>query len=527
MKCFRLMMLSVVVLLVLTSGIPALTDLAKEARSTGFYYFDLLAFRNIESAEGLWVPSAVARAGRLGIEYDNIIFKTDCNSPAVKRYDQLKEYFVNSLRSQSPLDDTTFLRIKFDIKPHEERYEYFYFMQLLGDYYWFTFAEDYYARDWSVKETEYFRVHVHPKMDAHYNEFAANALDSFVESVAERLGISKDRLKILEEQKIDYFLCYQSLDIEHMCNIRVDNFYNQASDAVFSVNFPDFQIVAGLLVNFHLQKLPIATVPFLRDGLAVYLGGSWQRNADVLLDFGEYLLHNRVIEIDSLLVPPDSSQAFDLTSPASAILVDYLVQKLGWESFFSLYRDLSGLPADVDKLSALTIKRKLAKYLEDEWKNIIAAINEYADNRKAHGGAVFPGGVKTNKRLIDDSGLVVSRSDDWIQIEYTAPAGTKPDLVLFFGTSDKLQGKKSSLRTEQYKDDAMLAGYRFSIRVDKNEIGLYDYATNQLAAKYVYDFDPDDDYYDKDKNRMTTYFDIKLLDGILPNKDDYLILQGN
>ncbi|MBN2227496.1 MAG: hypothetical protein JW763_09040 [candidate division Zixibacteria bacterium] len=520
-------MLSSMLLLALSSGVSAQNDLTKEARSTAFYYLDLLAFRNIESAEGLWVPSAVERANRLGIEYENIIFKPDCNSPAVYCYDQLKEYFVNSLRTQSPLDTDAFLKIKFDIKPHEKRYEYFYYMQLSGEYFWFTFAEDYYAREWSTRKTKFFRVHVHPRMSAHYNDFAANALDRFVETVAERLTISKDRLKILEEQKIDYFLCERQYDIDNMCNTKADNFYNQASDAVFSVNFPDFQIVARPLVNFHLQTLPYATVPFLRDGLAVYLGGSWQRSAPVLLDFGEYLLHNRVVEIDSLLVPSDSVPPFDLTSPASAVLVDYLVQKLGWETFFAQYRELSGSVTDVDKLSALTIKRSLAKYLKDEWRNIIAAINAHADNRDMHGGAIFPGIIKTNKKLLNDSGLVVSRSDDWVQIEYTAPAGSKPDLALFFGKSKELFDKKSSLRDEQYDRDPNLIGYRFSVRVDKNEIGLYDYATNQLVAKYVYDFDPDDNYYDKKKNHITAYFDIRLLDGILPQKDDCLILRGN
>jgi len=516
-----------VLLLCLSTGVMALSNQAKEARSTAYYYFDLLLFGNVESAVGLWTPSAIERAGRLGIEYDDVIFKPDCNSPVVYRYDQLKQYFVNALRMQGALDDTTFLKIKFDIKPHEKRYEYFYFMTLDGQYYWFTFAEDYYAKDWTTRETEYFRIHLHPKTENLYNEIAVTALDDFVEKVAGVLETPKERLKLLKEQKIDYYLCHLPTDIEHLSNTRADAFYNQANDAVFSIGFPDYNVVAQLLINFRLQRLPLATMPFIRDGLAVYLGGSWQRDGAVLLDFGEYLLHNRVVEIDSLLIPPDTAPAFDLVSPASAVLVEYLVGQLGWEAFFNLYRDLSGSVTEIEGMTALTIKRKLAKYLGDEWKNITAAVNEYADNRNAHGGAIFPGMVKAKKKLLDDSGLVISRSNDWIQINYVAPTETKPDMVVFFGSRKELENKKSPLRREQYKDDTMFSGYRFSIRVDQNEIGLYDYATNRLLAKYVSDFDPSEDYYDTAANRVTAYFDIDLLDGIFPETDDCLILRGH
>ena len=43
------------------------------AYETLSYYFDLLATGNVESALGIWEPRALARATRLGINYDNII----------------------------------------------------------------------------------------------------------------------------------------------------------------------------------------------------------------------------------------------------------------------------------------------------------------------------------------------------------------------------------------------------------------------------------------------------------------------
>ncbi|UCD17346.1 MAG: hypothetical protein JSV44_00095 [Candidatus Zixiibacteriota bacterium] len=511
--------------LVTTLLAHAISPEEKEAREAMYYYFDLLLFNNIESAEGLWLPEAIERAKRLGISYEGIVFKPDSHSPVVYDLDGLRDVLQAGVRIQPRLD-TSFIRIKFDIEHQETRVQHFYYMKMVGGYYWFTYADDYYARGWDIEETKYFRFHIDPDAGKLFNRIAAQSLDDFVETVAEKIAISDERLVLLEKEKIDYFVCQTALTVRALAGDKqVEEFYNPGADAVYSINFPNYSIVARLLINFKLQELPLSTVPFLQDGLAVYLSGSWQRGPEVIADFGEYLLRHRVIEIDSLLPPNDSTTLIDITAPVSACVIEYLISELGLDRFFELYRSLSGQVQAVKAIGADEIKDRLTGFLNVPWAEFAEEAIRYAENRRAHGGAIHPGEIETNRVLVNDSGLILSVSDEWVKVEFTADEGTRPDLNIFFGKQEELDGKRSLLLTEQYKNNLTFKGYRFGIRLDKNEIGVYDYATNQLKAKYVYDFDPDPGYYDAERNRVTAYFDIGILDDVLPSSSDYLLLR--
>ena len=122
-------------------------------------------------------------------------------------------------------------------------------------------------------------------------------------------------------------------------------------------------------------------------------------------------------------------------------------------------------------------------------------------------------------------GFVISSSDKWLQIIYTNKDAQNSEANLVFAKPTSLYDKNSELFKEQYKEKREYKGYRFGIRVDRNEIGLYDYALNQLKAKYVYNFAPDPAYYDSANGVISAYFDINLLDGILPGDSDYEILK--
>jgi len=68
------------------------------------------------------------------------------------------------------------------------------------------------------------------------------------------------------------------------------------------------------------------------------------------------------------------------------------------------------------------------------------------------------------------------------------------------------------LFAKQYSGGSVFEGYRYGIRYDQNEVGLYDYATGQLLAKYIWGITPSDEYFDEPNNRVMVKFRSALID---------------
>ncbi len=489
-------------------------------------YFDLIRSGNYESALSMWEPSTIKRATRLGIEYNNIPVKPDCNSPVLNNLDLIRERLNNGITSKAILD-TGIIRLHFSAETKSGPIKYLYYAKKLGNYFWFIYPQDYYAANWPIYDSKYFRFYLNPKRDNSYNKIAAASLDSFVEKIAKIISISPDRLNVLEKEKIDYYLCYNDQEVSRITGIQTDGTYDRASDAIISSIFPEFHLIAQLLVNTKLQKLPLFTLPVMQEGLAISLGGRWHRSPEVILDFGEYILDYKLTEIDSVLTAIESAnnEMSDITFPIEACLIDHIYKSLGNDKFFQLYRSLSGDIGFVNNLTADEVKNIIANSFEQSWAEFKKQFEDIIARDNYHGGQILPGQIETNRELLNDGGLVVSSSDDWLQINYTDQNGQNREANLMFFKPASLEGKISALFNEQYKKEQEYKGYRFGIRIDMNEIGLYDYATNQLKAKYVYNFAPDPAYFDSTSGKISAYFDIKLLDGILPGDSDYEIIK--
>ncbi len=493
------------------------------------YYFDLVLSGNYESASGLWEPSSLARANRLGIEYENIGVKIDCTSPIIYDFDRMRNYITQGVHSVAVIDSQV-IRWKFRVDKEGdegEKTSHFYFTAKTGGYYWLITPQDYYARDWNMHESRYFRFYINPVKDNYYNDLAAKSLDDFVDKVADKLSISPERMKILEEMKIDYYLCKSSYEVTLLTGEKERGVYDPASDAIITSLIPHYHKVALLLVNFKLQKLPLFTVPFLRQGLAGFLGGRWQRSPEVVYDFGAYILKYGILNVDSLFEGDklDIQESGDIASPVDACLAEYLWTKLGMTQFFSLYRALSGDYRYILELSAVSIKDRITEAVGQDWDSFKSDFMSYVTGDKSDQGLIRPGDVKTDRVLIDEDGLTISASQDWLKIEYKAGKENEPSVLLLFDKVPEMDGKISMLYLEQHSLDTTYEGYRYGIKLDKNEIGLYDYAANLIVAKYVDNFTSDTDYYDKARNKVTAYLDIRLLGGILPGESEYLILK--
>ncbi|MCX6828692.1 MAG: hypothetical protein NT002_05355 [candidate division Zixibacteria bacterium] len=496
------------------------------AYETLSYYFDLLATGNVESALGIWEPRALARATRLGINYDNIIIKADCNSPVIFDFERSRGNLNPGIQSVAVIDSGV-IRLKIAARVADTSFDYFYHLQKIGKDYWLIYPQDYYSGSWPVSESKYFRFHINPDMASSSNPIAIQSLDDFVDSTGRKIGITPERLSLLATQKIDYYFCQGEGQVGTLSGRIGKGYYDLGADAIITSIFPHYHEVAHLLVNFKLQNLPIFTVPFMQEGTAVYLGGRWQRAPDVMIDFGKYILDNGITEIDSVLLESEnaSSPSADIAFPVTACLADYLCTTLGNEKFFALYKNLSGNYTFVSRLKPDSVKQLVTGFAGKNWTELMDDFKKYLGSRKGATGRIFPGDVATDKVLISDSGVVLSKSNKWLKIECTASGDERVDINVLFNQIPELKDKLSSIFYEQYRQTRPFLGYRYGLKLDKNEIGLYDYATNQLKAKYVYDFAPDPAYYDSTRNKFTAYFDINLLGKVLPAKSDYMILK--
>ena len=62
------------------------------------------------------------------------------------------------------------------------------------------------------------------------------------------------------------------------------------------------------------------------------------------------------------------------------------------------------------------------------------------------------------------------------------------------------------------------------MRFDRNEAGLYDYATNQLVAKYIWGITPSEEYFNAEQHTISIKFRKSLLNERLPGEEDYRLL---
>ena len=95
---------------------------------------------------------------------------------------------------------------------------------------------------------------------------------------------------------------------------------------------------------------------------------------------------------------------------------------------------------------------------------------------------------------------------------------------MFFGHDKRLDGESSPLFEEQFQGSQPFDGYRYAVRFDRNEAGLYDYGTNELVAKFIWGITPLEGYYDAVANRINIKFKTEVLDDRLPDFKDYKFL---
>ncbi len=487
-------------------------------------YLDQVASGNYESAADLWSPASSDRANRFGITFPESPIRADAASPFVQHADILSQFSVQPTQSLEMVgDDATCVKALFSATKDGINYQQWYYTRHEGEWYWLCYPQDAIARTWPVQESKYFRVHYHPSVAKYLSAPALRQFDTFVENTSDSLGLTKSDIALIAEKKIEYFYCQDDSTVLSITGQFTKGVLDQSSNDIISSSFPHHHEVVHLLANIKLKTLPLYTLPVLREGLAVRFGGRWGKGPAALLDLGAFLHRDTLVSIDSTLAVSnfESSSEMDLMYPVSGVVTSYLWDRLGKQKFWTLYLALSGPQETIGKLKASEIQNQLTAALgKKSWADVLTDLNIYTGQQNAAWATASAGSSVKGKPLWNDPGDSVAIDGDWICFSVQADSGVLLRESFLFFKDTTFSDHKSLLFEEQFMGAVPFEGFRYGVRIDQNEAGVYDYAGNILTGKFILGINGMDGYYDQKKNKVTIKFKKSLFGKVPPGPGD-------
>lgn len=490
-------------------------------------YFDLIISGNFESASYLWAPESIQRARKFGIEYDNIVMKNDCTSPIIRKLDVMMSFLQPPIKNIMTLQDH-YSQLVYSTVVKGQKVEHDYYAKKLGNYYWLVYPQDYYGRQYQMMQTKYFEIHYPEERKAYLNPIVLDEADKFIDSTCRKLGLTKEDLDLLEEKKITYFFCDNDQTVKYMTGHLVKGTYDMASNDIISAFFPHYHELSHFLVNYKLRKLPLYTLPLFREGMAVYLGGRWGKTNDALNEMASYLYQMKFVEIDSILTMHqfEKNASSEISYPVAGLFCRFIAEKTDFDNLMKMYLDFSGEFDTLIRLSDSEIKEEISKETGyASWSEMLSDFDNFLKDILENQAVIMPGKLKDGKPIVEQKYYTLTEKDNWIGLEYTSNQNdTMMSANILFDKEESLSNYSSLIFEDQYRDTLSYNGYRFGIRFDKFEAGIYDYATSQLLAKYIWSISPSDDYIDKENNKLYFKFDKKILGDILPVEENVKVL---
>ncbi|MDZ4723412.1 MAG: hypothetical protein SGI97_05865 [candidate division Zixibacteria bacterium] len=527
MKIFRVARLTIGSILVAVLVTSSAT--AQDHNGAGILndYFDLVISENYESAVQLWTEACQERSSRFDIEYTTSPFKIDCNSIIVRNSDAVRYYLSTPTRRFDELEKGKYFRFEYVVPVNGRDITTYYFTKKDRGLFWIIYPQDYYAKDWEIHESKYFRIHAHPQVAIYLNPVVLEEADYFVDRIADSLKFTTEEKALIAEKKIEFFYCNDDSTVHEITGVQTKGVTDLPSNDIISSTFPHHHEAVHLLVNIKLKRLPLMTLPFIREGIAVNFGGRWGKMSSSLMDLGIFLYQEDLVEIDSILTLEgfDMSTGADIAYPVAGIFTSYLLERLGLVKYLDLYMILSGEQNGLDSLSISAIQEKFTTALGmPDWVALMADFEKFSDVLKQKQLFASPGRLNKGKTIVKDSGWQVSQDKEWLGFEYVGIAGETLKGSFLFASDSRLKNEASNLYEQQFGSVSDYAGYRFVVRVDQNEAGLYDLGSNQLVAKYIWGITPSNEYFVADQNRISIKFKKVLVGKLIPTPQDFKTL---
>ena len=427
------------------------------------FYEDFISdlINNNENIEKYFLFEDLEKSNRLSISYDNVKYKF------LLTYDidefLKKEIIKNKFPYEISFRETgeEFSELDFTCEKIQLTKKYYFKNKKL------IFPSTYYADNWNNFKSEYFSFYISdPDL---FNVNCPEYLDMYVSELLVVMNFSKEERELLKKEKIIYLLCKDENEIKKISGFSTKGIYLLDEDAVITTySFHTHEIV-HLLMNYKLKNLPIFTLPFFQEGIAVALGGRGGLGSSVLMDAGYFILKSDFADTKKILSKKGfQSDDPSITYPVSGFVNKYLIDKNGIDNYLKLYLEMSGSNDFVNSLSTESIIRKLN-------------LNEFSDNIMKE--YKYADGIEFDKELNNESYKLIYRGNYGEVYGNSNYYFFKLSSSVFIKNRNSDSEYKSKLFAELFPD-RKYKGECFMIKFTSDEIKLYNFVTNELTASY-------------------------------------------
>lgn len=325
----------------------------------------------------------------------------------------------------------------------------------------------YYTEDWKRLEYKYFTILLSDT--TLFNEYSAQKLEKYTDQIFDLLQIEPKKLENLRKSKVSYILCKNEDEIERLTGFRTRGIYILAYDYIVTTFNCHYHELLHLLINFKLQKLPLYTHPFLREGFAVAIGGRGGKEPEVILDLGLFLAKSDMIDIKSL-ISKDGFYRYDvsLSYPMSGLYNYFLIEEFRPGQYLNLYNKYSGRDAKI--MNSIIDENDLPSLLK--WENFLT---RYAENKSID----FKSNHENLKQIFQKDNIKIAENNDYYHFRLK-------DTILL-STKNPLQKYKSK-KCKEILPEYSYNGEKYLINANSNEISIFNLYTNNLIAKFVSSF---------------------------------------
>ena len=410
---------------------------------------------------GLHLPQEFSRSIRLGITYEGIRNKFLIGYGLEPEIKSLVRHGSSRLKVKlEPLENNySLVRL---LLPDSNYERAFYFKGSK-----FISPVHYHTRHFQTRQSEFFSFYIEDT--TLFNDYAVMRMDGFVRSTGNILGLDREEIGLLQKEKILYVLCKDQDSIQELTGFRIRGMGLLSHDCVVTTFSCHYHEVLHLLVNYKLQKLPMLTHPFLREGIAVALGGRGGKEANVILDLGYFLFKSGLVDLESLLdekkfLELDASLAY----PVSGLYTLFLLRETGIERFLELYRRYSRTEQGSGPL-----KIKPAHLPPPErWESFLNSSKQFdrvSLDKPDHPGAPF----------FDAKGARIYDAGESYFFQLNGGLAIWED--------EKIEGYQSS-KFREVLPGASYLGEKYMILANEEEISVYNLYSNNLIANLVASF---------------------------------------
>lgn len=217
-------------------------------------------------------------------------------------------------------------------------------------------------------------------------------------------------------------------------------------------------------MNYKLKDIPLYTHSFLQEGFAVAFGGRGGKDAEVILNLGRFISESNFLNYNELL-NQDSFRKTDasMSYPMSGLYNKFLIKLFGIDDYLELY-----LKYSANDLNNSTISQNDLPP-ESEWQHFVGESTNFEQIKVDFNEKDF-------KTIVDNSTYTLKEDKDAYLIK------TSGNILI---STPKKNDNYTSTIFRKFYPEIRYDGEKYLIRINDNEISVYNLLTNNLIASYV------------------------------------------